>query len=65
MKILSLISIVLNGACCWFQIKFMDKIVLFFTNLQVVKGYNQIINLIKIEEDKIIKKFIKKGENWY
>ena len=43
----------------------MDKIVLFFTNLQVVKGYNQIINLIKIEEDKIIKKFIKKGENWY
>lgn len=42
------ISIIMNVICCWFQLASMEKIILFFCNLQEVKGYNQIINLIRL-----------------
>ena len=56
---------IMNVICCWFQLRYLDKIILLFSNLQEVKGYNQIINLIKLEDEQCIKRFIKKAENWY
>ena len=62
---LCFVSLLVNFVNFCYENRCRNEILLFFCSIQEVKAFNQIINLIRMEEEKMIRKFTKKGENWY